>query len=167
MVNTVKPAKLEDLLNLFTDVVSPEDVMYAKIMVQISSVITKERITLGMDQKEFAKHIHISHRTLSQIESGDYDISLKELSKIASFLNMDLQLDLTSILEENTNNIENNIKKFIEMVANGENMIDAGKATDLINMSFEGLLTEICKVAWQLSCKCDEKENIKIWRKRF
>ena len=159
MNNIAKPAKIEDLLNLFTDVVSPENVMYAKIMAQISSAIAKERIDRGMTIKEFAKYIHVSHRTLYRIESGNYDISLKELSKIASFLNMDLQLDLTSILEENTNNIENNIKKFIEMVANGENMVDAGKATDLINMSFEGLLTEICKVAWQLSCKCDEKEN--------
>ena len=46
MSNITKPAKLEDLLNLFTDIVNPEDVMYAKIMAQISSVITKERITL-------------------------------------------------------------------------------------------------------------------------
>ena len=160
MSNIAKPATLEDLLNLFADVGSSEDVMYAKTKAQISSVIAKERIDRGMTIKEFAPYIHISYMTLSRIESGNYDISLKELSKIASFLNMDLQLDLTSILEENTNNIENNIKKFIEMVANGENMIDAGKATDLINMSFEGLLTEICKVAWQLSCKCDEKENI-------
>ena len=96
MSNITKPAKLEDLLNLFTDIVNPEDVMYAKIMAQISSVITKERITLGMDQKEFAKHIHISHRTLSQIESGDYDISLKELSKIAVVLDMDLNLSFTN-----------------------------------------------------------------------
>ena len=92
MVNTVKPAKLEDLLNLFTDIVSPEDVMYAKIMAQISSVIAKERITLGMSQKEFAKYIHISHKTLSRIESGDYNISLKELSKIAVLLDMDLDI---------------------------------------------------------------------------
>lgn len=87
---------LEDLLNLFTDVVSPEDIMHAKIMAQISSAIAKERITLGMCQKEFAKYIHISHRTLSRIESGDYDISLKELSKIAVALDMDLNLSFTN-----------------------------------------------------------------------
>ena len=55
MSNITKLAKLEDLLNLFADIVSPEDVMYAKIMAQISSAIAKERITLGMSQKEFAK----------------------------------------------------------------------------------------------------------------
>ena len=94
MVNTVKPAKLEDLLNLFTDVVSPEDVMYAKVMAQISSAIAKERIAHGMTLKEFARYIHISHRTLSRIESGNYDISLKELLKIAVALDMDLQISL-------------------------------------------------------------------------
>ena len=94
MNNIAKPANLEDLLNLFTDVVSPEDVMHAKIMAQISSAIAKERITLGMGQKEFAKYIHISHRTLSRIEIGDYDISLKELSKIAVSLDMDLEINL-------------------------------------------------------------------------
>ena len=96
MSNIVKSAKLENLLNLFRDVVSPEDVMYAKIMTQISSEIAKERIALGMSQKEFAKYIHISHRTLSRIESGDYDISLKELSKIAVVLDMDLNLSFTN-----------------------------------------------------------------------
>ena len=99
MVNTAKSAKLEDLLNLFTDVVSPEDVMYAKIIVQLSSSITKERIARGMTLKEFARHIHISHRTLSRIESGNYDISLKELSKIAVALDMDLQISLAPISE--------------------------------------------------------------------
>ena len=100
MSNITKPAKLEDLLNLFTDIVSPEDVMYSKIMAQISSAITKERITLGMSQKEFAKYIHISHRTLSRIESGDYYISLKKLSKIAVALDMDLQISLVSISDK-------------------------------------------------------------------
>ena len=92
MSNITKLAKLEDLLNLFADIVSPEDVMYAKIMAQISSAIAKERITLCMSQREFAKYIHISHRTLSRIESGDYDISLKKLSKIAVVLDMNLNL---------------------------------------------------------------------------
>ena len=77
MSNIAKPATLEDLLNLFADVVSPEDVMCAKIMAQISSAIVKERIIRGMTLKEFAKYIHISHRTLSRIESGNYDISIQ------------------------------------------------------------------------------------------
>lgn len=100
MVNTVKPAKLEDLLNLFTDVVTPEDVMYAKAKAQISSAIAKERIARGMTLKEFAKYIHISYKTLCRIESGNYDISLKELSKIAVVLDMDLQISLVSISDK-------------------------------------------------------------------
>ena len=98
MSNIAKPATLEDLLNLFADVVSPEDVMCAKIMAQISSAIVKERIIRGMTLKEFARYIHISYRALSRIESGNYDISLKELSKIAVALDMDLQISL----KENT-----------------------------------------------------------------
>lgn len=100
MNNIAKPAKLEDLLNLFTDVVSPEDVMYAKAKAQVSSVIAKERIDRGMTIKEFAKYIHISHRTLSRIESGNHDISLKELSNIAVVLDMDLQISLVSISDK-------------------------------------------------------------------
>ena len=94
MSNIAKPATLEDLLNLFADVVSSEDVMYAKTKAQISSVIAKERIDRGMTIKEFAKYIHISHRILSRIESGNYDISLKELSKITVALDIDLQIRL-------------------------------------------------------------------------
>ena len=100
MNNIAKPAKLEDMLNLFTDVVNPEDVMYAKVMAQLSSAITKERIIRGMTLKEFARYIHISYRALSRIESGNYDISLKELSKIAVALDMDLQISLVSISDK-------------------------------------------------------------------
>ena len=100
MSNIAKPAKLEDLLNLFTDVVSPEDVMYTKAKAQVSSVIAKERINCGMTIKEFAKYIRISHRTLSRIESGNYDISLKELTKIAAALDLDLEINFIPMSEK-------------------------------------------------------------------
>ena len=66
MNSNAEPAKLEDLLALFEDVVQPEDIMYTKIISQASRYITKERLRLNMSQKEFADHIHAKQSLVSR-----------------------------------------------------------------------------------------------------
>ena len=95
MSSKVKPAKLEDLLALFEDVVDPEDVLCAKLMSQASKAITKERLDLQMNQKEFAEHIHATQSLVSRWEHGDYNFSLKKLSSIAAALDMDIHLSMS------------------------------------------------------------------------
>lgn len=94
MNSKVEPAKLEDLLALFEDVVQPEDVLYAKISSQVSSSITKERLRLKMNQKEFASHIHCQQSQVSRWESGKYNFSLRKLSEICAALDMNLSISL-------------------------------------------------------------------------
>ena len=95
MHSKVEPAKLEDLLALFEDVVQPEDVLYAKVSSQVSSAITKERLRLNMNQKEFAEHIHSQQSLVSRWESGKYNFSLRKLSEISAALDMNLHISLT------------------------------------------------------------------------
>ena len=49
----------DDLLSLFEDSLTPQDVLSAKLMAQISSAITSERLRLRMSQQEFADHINV------------------------------------------------------------------------------------------------------------
>ena len=95
MNSNAEPAKLEDLLALFEDVVQPEDIMYTKIISQASRYITKERLRLNMSQKEFADHIHAKQSLVSRWESGKYNFSLKKLAEICVALDMDLHIYMT------------------------------------------------------------------------
>lgn len=95
MRSKIEPAKLEDLLDLFEDVVQPEDIMYAKISSQASRSIAKERLRLNMNQKEFADYIHSQQSLISRWESGDYNFSLRKLSEISVALDMNLHIFMT------------------------------------------------------------------------
>ena len=44
---------INDLLALFEDTLSPSDVLAAKLIAQVSTSITKERIKLHMSQQEY------------------------------------------------------------------------------------------------------------------
>ena len=52
------PNNIEDLLSLFSETLTPADVLSAKLMAQFSNAITSERLNLNMSQKDFAKHIN-------------------------------------------------------------------------------------------------------------
>ena len=104
----VEPAKLENLLALFEDTIQPEDIIYAKIASQASKYITKERLRLNMNQKEFADHIHATQSLVSRWESGKYNFSLKKLSEIAVSLDMDLHVYMTPRCAERNINITSN-----------------------------------------------------------
>lgn len=107
MNSKVKPAKLENLLTLFEGIVQPEDVLYAKISAQLSSTMTKERLRLNMNQKEFANHIHCPQDQVSLWESGKYNFSFRKLSKIATALDMDLNISLVpnTMMPSNMNSL--------------------------------------------------------------
>lgn len=95
MNSNVEPSSVEDLLRLFKDVVRPEDVIYAKLKSQISRCIAGERLRLGMNQEEFANHIHVGTDVVLHLEDGTDDLSLEMLVRISTVLNMDLQICMT------------------------------------------------------------------------
>ena len=88
---------IEDLFDLFEDSLSPADVLSSKMMAQISTAITKERIKLGMNQKDFATHIGATQSLVSRWEHGDYNFSIRKIAEIASRLNLDINISMVNM----------------------------------------------------------------------
>ncbi len=93
---------IEDLLELFDNSLKSSDILHSKLMAQISTAITKERIKLHMTQSEFADHIDVNQSLISRWEKGTYNFSLKKLSEIASKLNLDVNIMFFNISEHKT-----------------------------------------------------------------
>lgn len=85
---------LNDLLELFDEKISEADIIAAKALSEISSVIVKQRLDLQMTQKEFASYIGVSQGMVSKWESADYNFSVKSLAEIAAKLDLDLSVKL-------------------------------------------------------------------------
>ena len=94
-MNEQKKYTIDDLMSLFEDVISPADAIAAKLMAQVSSAITRERIKLRMTQTEFAKHIGVTQSQVSRWEHGDYNFSLEKIADIAAKL--DLEVNFSAI----------------------------------------------------------------------
>lgn len=99
-----KKCGLEDLLGLFEDSVDPSDVLASKIMAQISSAITKERLKLRMNQSQFAEHINASQSLVSRWEQGNYNFSIRKIAEIASILDLNVNFSFYSASALRTKN---------------------------------------------------------------
>lgn len=86
---------IDEIFSLFEDILSPADVLTAKMMAQISTAITRERLKLHMNQAEFAKHINASQSLVSRWEHGDYNFSIRKIAEIAAALNLDVTISLS------------------------------------------------------------------------
>ncbi len=96
---------MNDLLSLFSEMLSPEDILSAKLMAQFSNAITSERLRLNMSQKDFAQHIDATQSLISRWECGDYNFSINKIAEIAAKL--DLNIDL-KISKYSSNTIDSN-----------------------------------------------------------
>lgn len=96
MSNSTK-CTIDDLLALFEDALSPADVIASKLIAQVSTAITKERIKLGMTQTEFAKHINVTQSQVSRWEHGNYNFSLEKIADIAAKLDLDINISAVSM----------------------------------------------------------------------
>lgn len=99
MSNDVR-CNVNDLFDLFEEVLSASDVLSAKLMSQISAAITKERIRSHMNQKEFADLLDVSQSEISRWEHGDYNFSLKKIAQIAEKLDMDVDISFTRLSDK-------------------------------------------------------------------
>lgn len=88
---------IDDLFDLFEDVLSPADVLTSKLMAQISTAITKERLKLSMNQTDFAQHIGATQSLVSRWEHGDYNFSIRKIAEIAEKLNLDINITMHSM----------------------------------------------------------------------
>ena len=66
-MNEKSKTGIEDLLALFSDALTPADVLSAKLMSQISGAITSERLKRNMSQKDFAEYIDATQSLVSTL----------------------------------------------------------------------------------------------------
>lgn len=88
------PNNIEDLLSLFSETLTPADVLSAKLMAQFSNAITSERLNLNMSQKDFAKHINAAQSLISRWECGDYNFSINKIAEIAAKLDLNVDFKI-------------------------------------------------------------------------
>ncbi len=97
MMKQTTKCNINDLLSLFENTLSPAEVLSSKLIAQVSTAITKERVKLRMTQSEFAKHINVTQSQISRWEHGNYNFSLEKISSIATKLNMDVNISFTDM----------------------------------------------------------------------
>ena len=83
-------ADLKDLLSMFEEHLSVADLTASRLLSGLSSTIVKNRIDMGITQKEFAEYMGVSQSMVSKWESADYNFSVKALAEIASKLDLDI-----------------------------------------------------------------------------
>ncbi len=93
---------IDDLLSLFEDYVSPADVLSARLISQVSSAITKERLRLNMTQSEFAEHIGVKQSQISRWERGGYNFTIEKIAAIAVQLDLDVNITFKASTEEDS-----------------------------------------------------------------
>ncbi len=87
---------LDGLFKELSENISSSELIASRLMVSISTALTKYRIVNKMDQKKFAELLDVSQPMISKYESGDYNFTIKSLSDIADKTNMELNISMDS-----------------------------------------------------------------------
>lgn len=82
---------ISDLLAALSESLTAEEIMLTALQSSVSAEIAMKRLELGMNQKQFAKHMGVSQAIISRWENGDANFTLKTLVDIASKLNIPMQ----------------------------------------------------------------------------
>lgn len=88
------------LFDLFCESLSEEDILYANLISKISIQIVSERLKRNMSPDQFAKFLNMDASVIYDIECGNHDFSLDDLTHIATCLGLDLNIKLNLGLEE-------------------------------------------------------------------
>lgn len=84
---------MNELLKLFYEKVSPEDMLYAKLSAHITSQITRQRINRKMNQRQFADFLGCTQAYISKLENGNCNFTLGKLCELAVKLDLDISVD--------------------------------------------------------------------------
>lgn len=93
-MNKNKTAPISELLSALSESLSSSDILSAMLESKIALAISKERIDRGMTQAEFAELLGVQQSQISKWEAEDYNFTVEKLSKIATALDMDLNISL-------------------------------------------------------------------------
>lgn len=88
--------KVNQLAETISQTLSSSDIVAAKQLAKISSVILSNRLERGMNQKQFAEFVGVSQGMISKWESGEYNFTVETLANICEKLNLDFDVNLSS-----------------------------------------------------------------------
>lgn len=83
----------EPELDLFADL-SPDEKQSCELIAKIAMCIFDARKNLGMNQKQFAKHLGVSQGMVSKWESAEYNFTIENISEIFNKLKMDFDINI-------------------------------------------------------------------------
>lgn len=86
---TAKPVRC------LADRVEKETIMESHMLAQISVEITKKRLDMNMSQAQFAKFLRVSQRSVSKLESGNYDFTIETICKVFEKLGLKIKFTIT------------------------------------------------------------------------
>ena len=90
-----KRSDIKDVLELFRETVSPEEIISATLNAKISSDIARIRIAKGLSQKDFAQLIGVSQGRVSRLESGTDNYTIGTLAKIVAACNLNIHISIS------------------------------------------------------------------------
>ena len=151
-------ADLRELLQVFENNLSAADITASKLLAEISSIIVKNRIDMGMTQKEFAEHMNVSQSMVSKWESSDYNFSVKALAEIASKLNLEIDVRLykSKVVEVDSSS---NIKWFYSVPQENFRRIRNNKDNELSKMNPKIIEYIEKKEEMKIHVNCEEDEK--------
>lgn len=88
-------AGVNELLDVFENYLTAEDILFANFSSKISAVLTKYQIEHDMSEEDFATYLGLPLEVIRDISDGCHDFKLSELCKIAAKLNKNLEISLT------------------------------------------------------------------------
>lgn len=98
---------LNELISAMSEQLSRSDIVAAEQLAKVSATITKRRLEMKMNQKDFAKFLGVSQSLVSKWESEDYNFTIETLAKICDRL--DLNLDVS--IKDQKKEAENKLRK--------------------------------------------------------
>ena len=115
----MKNAKTSEWLS---EGISEVEIKKIKKLALISSKIQFKRISLGMNQNQFAKMMYVSQGMISKWESGEYNFTIGTLIDICSKLDLEFEPNITdneycydNDFEIISISLENNIISLVEL----------------------------------------------------
>jgi DNA-binding XRE family transcriptional regulator len=92
-------SKIDELVEMMAEQLTYADVMCANIDTKISATIVKKWLELKMTQEQFAEYLNMTKDEINQIESGNYNYNIEELSEIFEKLGIEWDISMKDVEE--------------------------------------------------------------------
>ena len=87
-------AKVSDLIGIFEEYLTAEDILFANFSSKISAILTKCQIEHNMSEEEFAEYLDLPLEVVNSIGDCCHDFKFSELCKIAVKIDKMLEVKL-------------------------------------------------------------------------